>query len=609
MEDKPSTEARATPPDTSHPSRPTTKTSLSALRSLSDDASQTPPRLASATINQTIQDLENLLAEAVKLVEQGGKLDNTIISVSGRRSQLPHPSLAVDANAPRHVSFSGKTKHPQKGDLEESNSIRSQDSSKSALTCRGACSADKLLLLEPRPIVEGPEGSPDSTAENASLASRSRLRVISRLGKTRFQHRPEINARTTSVRVGRRGRQQELAVRPFPRSKLASAYSEDDLDKDKDDIPAEEDSFLRARPGHERHYSHIFAVNSRQGSMHVTGVDRASPIYKIDLNGTRHVDVPEGPDDFDVYETSHHAPIARNWPSSRKRLSACVSCFNTACVGLILGVYSGEVPAIQYVIVDFDRVAILGNVALYMGLAISTMVFWPLPLLHGRKFYTLCSLLVALCLQIPQGLALGSFRDPDMTRYRTILLTSRAVLGLALGFANINSFATLLDVFGASLQSSSADDGVLNPHDVRRHGGGQGVWLAIWSWCNIGSIALGFMLGAFIISGTSVDWGFWVILVVLMIATLLNLVAPEVRRSAFRRTIQEMMGEQGGFSRVGRGEVKMHLTGNGPYWWGEEVKAGLQLSWRMVKQPGFLLLSIYTAWVYAQFTLILMVSP
>lgn len=88
---------------------------------------------------------------------------------------------------------------------------------------------------------------------------------------------------------------------------------------------------------------------------------------------------------------------------------------------------------------------------------------------------------------------------------------------------------------------------------------------------------------------------------------LLNVIAPEVRRSAFRRTLAEIIGEGGSFSRVARGEIKLHLTGNGPYWWGEEVKAGLQLSWRMIQQPGFLILSIYAAWAYAQFTLILMV--
>ncbi|KEF57025.1 uncharacterized protein A1O9_07215 [Exophiala aquamarina CBS 119918] len=180
--------------------------------------------------------------------------------------------------------------------------------------------------------------------------------------------------------------------------------------------------------------------------------------------------------------------------------------------------------------------------------------------------------------------------------------------GFIFGFVNINSFATLLDVFGASLRSNNPRDDIMDPYDVRRHGGGMGVWLAFWAWCNIGSISLGFVVGAFIISNSSVDWGFWVTLIILMAVLMLNIVAPEVRRSAFRRTVKEIMGDHGEFSRIARGEVKLHLTGNGPCWWGEEVKAGLQLSLRMIKQPGFFVLALYSAWVYAQFTLVLMVG-
>ena len=136
-----------------------------------------------------------------------------------------------------------------------------------------------------------------------------------------------------------------------------------------------------------------------------------------------------------------------------------------------------------------------------------------------------------------------------------------------------------------------------------------GLWLAAWSWCSVGSISVGFVIGAFITEKSSVDWGFWTSLLLLMLVLTLNVVAPEVRRSAFRRMLAEFAGQEGSFSRLARGEIKMHLKGSGPYWWGEEVQAGLELSWSMVKQPGFLILSIYAAWAYAQFTLIMMVSP
>ena len=136
-----------------------------------------------------------------------------------------------------------------------------------------------------------------------------------------------------------------------------------------------------------------------------------------------------------------------------------------------------------------------------------------------------------------------------------------------------------------------------------------GIWLGFISWGTVGPISIGFMVGASIIdSGATVSWGFWISMTVLLVALLLNIIAPEVRRSAFRRSVAELVGAGGKFSRVVRGEVKMHLDTEGPYWWGEEVIAGLRLSGRMVTQPGFFVLSVYTGWVYAQYSLVLLVS-
>jgi hypothetical protein len=211
-------------------------------------------------------------------------------------------------------------------------------------------------------------------------------------------------------------------------------------------------------------------------------------------------------------------------------------------------------------------------------------------------------------LQIPQGIAIQTFRMPQDAVWRCLLLLPRALSGFALGFVSINLQTTLLDLYGASLQSQHPYGELIDPYDVRRNGGGMGIWLAAWSWCNIGSIGLGFAIGAFIIEKSSVDWGFWTSLLLLMFVIVLNLIAPEVRRSAFRRTLAELAGQDGTFSRVARGEIKMHLDGTGPLWWGEEVQAGLRLSWKMIQQPGFLVLALYSAWTYAQFTLVLMVS-
>lgn len=542
-------------------------------------------RKMSAAMNRTIQQIERLLEEAVKVVEMAGFTQNED-DVPGSLQERPEsaarrPTTGIARKISKYLAEA------------------SSNSNGAQLNDDRTATTGTLEMLRPEPTAV-------SLEEKRTKLSRERRK--GRGGPSNATDKPlkileppQISPRTTSARLPEAVR-KKIPARPRPPSIRLN-----DLELKEEDGEEMDELLSDTGEGHERHFSQIFGVHSRHDSINMAHPSPFSP-YKIDLNGVRHVDLAERPEKFDVHSNCHHAPVARNWPNSRKRFAALISCINTACLGMQLGIYAGEVPAIQYVIVDFDRRIILGNVFLYCGLAIPNLVFWPLPLLHGRKPYTLAALALALCLQIPQGLTVSNFRSPDVERYKIILLLSRGLSGLVFGFANINNLGTLLDVFGASLQTSDPQEFLTDPYDVRRHGGGMGLWLAIWSWCTMGSIGVRFLIGAYLISDTSVDWGFWISLILLMAVLLLNVVAPEVRRSAFRRTIAEMVGQGGSFSRVARGEVKLHLTGNGPYWWGEEIKAGLQLSWKMLKQPGFLILSIYAAWVYAQFTLVLMVS-
>lgn len=78
-----------------------------------------------------------------------------------------------------------------------------------------------------------------------------------------------------------------------------------------------------------------------------------------------------------------------------------------------------------------------------MGL--TTLLFWPLPLLHGRRPYVLAAFAMMLPLQIPQAIVVTSPRSPGIL-YRIGLLLPRALTGLALGFANINFLPTLWDI-------------------------------------------------------------------------------------------------------------------------------------------------------------------
>ena len=324
------------------------------------------------------------------------------------------------------------------------------------------------------------------------------------------------------------------------------------------------------------------------------------------LRNRHHFSIHE-PQGFSLSRSHRRAPIARDWTSTRKRLVATVACVSTALMGLIIGIYAGEVPAIQYAIVDEHHYTILGNVVFYIGLAFPTALFFPLPLLHGRKPYTLGALAILLPLQFPQAVIVGTTRSPYVASYRVGLLLSRALSGFAMGFANINFGTILLDLFGSSLQSGNPHGEIVNQNDVRRHGSGMGIWLGIWTWCSIGSLGLGFFVGAFIISALNVAWGFWISIILIAVVLLLNVVTPETRRSPYRRSMAEVRSGSDISRRIARGEVMMHLYSTGPKYWWEEVVAGHVLCVRMLMQPGFIVLSLYLGWIYGQIVMIIVV--
>jgi MFS family permease len=237
----------------------------------------------------------------------------------------------------------------------------------------------------------------------------------------------------------------------------------------------------------------------------------------------------------------------------------------------------------------------------------TTIIVWPLPLLHGRKPYLLASLALALPLQFPQAMVVSQTRSPKDMKYRTGLLCARAATGLVLGFANVNYITVLLDLFGASLQSKNPHQEFVVPNDIRRHGGGMGIWLGIWSWCWVASLAVGFLIGATVIESLTPDWGFYIVIFILVAALMLNIVAPETRRAAYRKSVTEVYDRDENYitRRVSRGECKLHISTEGPKYWFEEVWAGMKLVLMMMMQPGFFVLSLYVAWIYAEVVLVI----
>ncbi|OTA36697.1 hypothetical protein BTJ68_03330 [Hortaea werneckii EXF-2000] len=262
----------------------------------------------------------------------------------------------------------------------------------------------------------------------------------------------------------------------------------------------------------------------------------------------------------------------------------------------------------QYQIADVSHKVLMGNVLLFCGLGLTTFIFWPLPLLHGRKPYTLLAFALMLPLQFPQAIAIsGNQSRPASTITRVGLLLPRIFTGIAMGFANINQLPTLLDLFGSSLMSEAPHQEFVNNDDVRRQGGGVGIWLGIWSFCFVGSLSIGFCIGACIIAGLDPSWGFYIVVILLAFFLLVNVIIPETRRAPYRRSIAHFFDDDDRLRRrVARGEVRLHISNDGPKWWFQEVWAGLILTKRMIGQPGFFVLGSYIGWIYAQVTLVIL---
>lgn len=337
-------------------------------------------------------------------------------------------------------------------------------------------------------------------------------------------------------------------------------------------------------------------------------VKRTHEVRNISLRRRSHVSIRDG-QRFSLAKSVKRQPtIARDWSPARKRFVASVACISTALIGVLVGIYAGLVPSIQYYIADFHHYSILGNVGFYLGMALSTFFCWPLPLLHGRKPYIVCSLCVAMPLLFPQAIAVSTPRSPYTDVWRWALLLPRAIMGCALGFANMNFHSMLTDLFGASLMSSNPHQEIVDHCDARRHGGGLGVWLGIWTWCFIGSLGIGFLIGAMVIDSLKPSWGLYISIMLIAAVLLLNVLCPEVRRSAWRRSVAEVKVGSVISRRVARGEIMMHRVKDGPKWWGQEMYHGVALSLEMLRQPGFVVMAVYSAWIYAQVVLIIVVS-
>ncbi|KAI1823441.1 hypothetical protein F4861DRAFT_531580 [Xylaria intraflava] len=303
----------------------------------------------------------------------------------------------------------------------------------------------------------------------------------------------------------------------------------------------------------------------------------AHELRNISLRNRSHISIGEGQLLSFSRSARRQPTIARDWSPARKQFVAAIACISTALIGMLVGIYAGLVPSIQYYIADMYHYTILGNVGLYLGMALPTLFLWPLPLLHGRKPYIVSGLCIAMPLLFPQAIAISAPRSPYTCVWRVALLLSRALMGFSLGLASMNFHSVLTDLFGASLMSQNPHQEIVDDYD-----------------CFIGSLSIGFVIGALVIESLQPSWGLYISIILIAIVLLLN-----------RRSVAELRTGDKVSRRLARGEIMMHRVQTGPRWWGQEVYHGIALSLEMLRQPGFLIMAVYSAWIYAQIVLII----
>jgi hypothetical protein len=181
------------------------------------------------------------------------------------------------------------------------------------------------LLLPPQPIQPVSRDHVDFvlrpvTRDHSRGRSRQRLNGDSavRIARHRRQHDPERDSRSRSRR----------------RQQMSPDFSQNDASADEEHLPA-------------KAYGNELSV--REQAHHHT---------------------------FNLRRHHHRQPIARNWSTGKKRLTATIACINTALLGIIVGIYvsketkqravtdiaqAGEVPCLQYYLADENHHVVVGN--------------------------------------------------------------------------------------------------------------------------------------------------------------------------------------------------------------------------------------------------------
>ncbi|KAL7908954.1 major facilitator superfamily domain-containing protein [Trichoderma velutinum] len=569
------------------------------MTGLSSQSGRSEPKIDPLLFQRAVNDLEKLMNEAIALASEViqrpdtpscPKIHQPCVSLHARCHSVP----GGQDGASQDDDTSGRT-HESVGKFNgvdiQNESQQTRPLYQHAATYTGAPERPRLNEI----LQNSSSERNDATARGFPIQKKTPLQTAAEASFNVPGRKSSITGPSNAAPSSRK------ALDRAPKLNRKKPY--DDLSRGTKDATALQSkprqSKSAPRGSHARHASHESGEEapSREVVGRRTHTDRG-----ISLRRRSHVSL-RGAQGFSLAKSHKRQPTARDWSPVRKRFVATVACISTALIGIILGIYAGLVPSIQYYIIDQSHATVHGNTGCFLGLAIPTFLLWPLPLLHGRKPYIMTSLVLAMPLLFPQALAVNTQRLTNTGTWRAMLLASRTLMGGSLGFASMNFHSILMDLFGASLMSTNPHQEVVDHYDARRHGGGMGVWLGIWTWCWIGSLGIGFFVGASVIDKYPPTWGFYISIIMIAVVLFLNVLCPEVRRSAFRRSVAEVRTGGDISRRVARGEIMMHRVKTGPKWWGQEVYHGILLTLEMLRQPGFLILAVYSAWIYAQVVL------
>ena len=391
--------------------------------------------LDSAGLEEAVKDLQNLMAGAVQLAERAGHENMTAEAAA----VLDGASAALERSQKVGVRIGCQSQFSdQEKDLFSDESMTTSDSS-DVDSVDSSMGAQPINDLPSRNIPREPSAEElvnpfESPAEPAPVHD---LRLPSSLRC--FSPRPPLSPAVFDFAY-EHGHRPSSGMSNSPQERTV-AFQFDNLDRGALSKPMEEpipyvieeqprpvaiirgSGPKRRRPRKREEFAISYHNSGRTEERQAPGLEAVNDgssnntAPTIPGSGTAEA-VPKEPDLADPEDPSRklkykRRPIAREWDPMRKRITAGIACVNSTLAGLIAGIYAGEVPRIQYQLADVHHRVIWGNVLLFIGLGITTLICWPLPLLHGRKPYILVAMGLTLPLQFPQALAVSQPRAGD----------------------------------------------------------------------------------------------------------------------------------------------------------------------------------------------------